>query len=56
MTTIITSRNIDLCVRAQLELFGAGRLKARWLRGAFPDRVYEIHDCSWHDFRVAAWA
>lgn len=91
MTTITTAGAIDLCVRAQLELFGAGRLEladqliaadcvdhgdatraarsgnepimptgaeaitavVRWLRGAFPDLAYEVHDAFADGDRVA---
>jgi predicted ester cyclase len=78
MNTITTTSNIDLCVRVQLELFGAGRLEladeliaadcldhgtetgpeastavTRWLRRAFPDLTYEIHDAFGSGDRVA---
>jgi hypothetical protein len=91
MNTITITSNIDLCVRVQLELLGAGRLEladeliaadcldngtetgpdrigrepsaptgpepskavTRWLRRAFPDLTYEIHDAFGSGDRVA---
>lgn len=81
------SNNVDLCIRTQTELFGAGRFEladalvgpncvdhgaetgpggnadapkgpdgikgvVRWLRGAFPDLSYEIHDAFGANDRV----
>ena len=89
-SSVSTTRtsNVELCTRAQQELFGAGRLELAdeliapgcidhgadtgppraggtprgpegmkavvgWLRGAFPDLSYEIHDAFGDGDRVA---
>lgn len=87
-TTTTTTTNVEICTRAQTELFGAGRLEladelvtpdcidhgpevgpheghgpaigrdgvrssVQWLRGAFPDLAYEIHDAFGDADRVA---
>ena len=87
--TVTAADSVRLCITAQQELFGAGRLEladelvtpdfrdhggevgpavgaaddargpeavrktVRWLRGAFPDLRYEIHDAFGDDHRVA---